>query len=117
MESVEINKQISQKFLGDTTSLLAPGTTVETPYGTINHTRGKASAIVITTPKGTIDFSEDTAGQAQTGTITRTREPSHDDERDLPYRETTAFPQTEGDLEFMRGVVDSLRERRHDEVA
>lgn len=117
MESTDIIKQLSQKFLGDTTALIAPGTTIDTPYGTVNHTRGKASAIIISTPNGTVDFSEDIDGQAQLGTLTRTREPAHDDERDLPYQETVAFPRNEGDLEFMRGVVDSLREQRHDDVA
>lgn len=51
------------------------------------------------------------------GTITRMREPAHDDERDDLIIETVPFPETEGDIAFMRGIVEHLRENRPDQVA
>lgn len=109
----EIQKRLAQKYITDFTHLLPANTSAETPFGTVTHTQGKVSSVMINSPKlGEIDFSQDEEGGPMVGRRTYERQPDHTDERDEPVREQVVFPQNEGDLAFLKGVADHLHDNQ-----
>lgn len=105
----EVSRQLTAEALGVVPLLVAAGSSVAIENGTVTHTAGRCSSLLFILPNiGTVDCSMDVVGKPDVATLTLTRPPSHDDERDEDIVSTVIFPRTEQDIQTFKGFLSAL---------